>query len=311
MKFLNSQRHKLSFLLICLAGLLSTCSQAGAREWKDQSGHYRFEADLIARNGSTVILETAAKKLLSVKIDKLSKTDQEHLASLADEHLEKTSESQTWHLRGGLKIQGAVVEYGRRKVVVQRRRGKVYVNDKRFDNLPEFYQQLIPKVISEQEKSDDPTKDLKKWVLRQHGRERSYMVDGVMVEFENGDLYGVPFFMFADEDKTLLKPGWESWLAADEDHKRQEAHELELQARAKANREEALRERQVQQLQLQMEAYEAGLFDLWEVEIIPRNGNGPWRHVVVPARDSATASSAALRENPGYNVSAIARVNRD
>ena len=130
------------------------------------------------------------------------------------------------------------------------------------------------------------------------------------MEFANGDLYGVPFFMFTAKDEALLEPGWKTWLEAEDDHECWADCELELQARAKANRDETLTDRQIQKLQLQLQAYDAGLFDLWEVEILPANGNGTWRRVVVPARDSAAASAAALAQNPGYAARSVAKVQR-
>ena len=281
-----------------------------AHEWSDKTGHYKFTGDLIARNDKTVIIETDKKKLISVKIEKLSEADHKYLAEQLDKHTEKASQPQTWHLRGGLKINAAVVEYGQRTVSIQRRRGKAYVNDKRFDNLPEFYQKLIPKIISHVEKSKITSDDLRDWLLSKHGHAMNYTLDGVMLEFENGDLYVLPFFMFSDEDRKLLEPGWKSWLAAENDRQLRKDHELELQAKSIANREKEMAARRVQELHLQLEAYRAGLFDLWEVSMQPSNGIGPWRQVIVPGRDSNAASVAALQENPGYTIGGVAMMER-
>ena len=138
----------------------------------------------------------------------------------------------------------------------------------------------------------------------------NYTLDGVMLEFENGDLYGLPFFMFSDEDRKLLEPGWKSWLAAENDRQLRKDHELELQAKSIANREKEMAARRVQELHLQLEAYRAGLFDLWEVSMQPSNGIGPWRQVIVPGRDSNAASVAALQENPGYTIGGVAMMER-
>ena len=308
---LATPQHRFFAMAIAAATILMTISGVThAREWSDESGHYHFVGNLIARNGDTVVIETEAKKLVSVKIKKLSSADREYLSSLPDEHEANVAKMQTWHLRGGSKIEAAVVEYGQRDVTIQRRRNRVYVNDKPLSNLPEFQQDLIPKIVSHFEKSEAPKEDLKKWVKQLHGQAKKYTVDGVMMEFENGDLYGIPFFILSAEDRALLEPGWKAWLDAKNDRQKEKDHQLELRTMAAENREETMRQRRVQQLQLQLAGYQAGLFDLWEVGLAPQNQYGVYRRVVVPARDSATATAEALRMNPGYTAGAVVRVNR-
>jgi hypothetical protein len=64
-------------------------------------------------------------------------------------------------------------------------------------------------------------------------------------------------------------------------------------------------------MQLQMQAYSAGLFDLWEVRLYPRPGVAAAPvTVVVPARDSRTAAFEAAQRNPGFVVGPVARVTR-
>jgi hypothetical protein len=64
-------------------------------------------------------------------------------------------------------------------------------------------------------------------------------------------------------------------------------------------------------MQLQLQAYDAGLFDLWEVHLIPAPGirSGPLS-VVVPARDSRAATAMALQQYPGFISGAVRRVSR-
>ena len=64
-------------------------------------------------------------------------------------------------------------------------------------------------------------------------------------------------------------------------------------------------------MQLQMQAYDAGLFDLWEVQLWP--GPGVDRSplvVVVPARDSRSAAQEAIQRNPGFTAGAVVKVSR-
>ena len=301
---------KLTILLLVCSGLL--LSTANAREWSDKSGHYKVVADLVARNDHSIILETKSKKLLSVDLQQLSERDQKYLTAKEDEHHANPAAMQTWHLgKGDLKVQAAVVEYGTRRIVIQRRRGRVYVNDKRFDKLPGVYKKLVPDIVAMRENVNFKDEHaFKKWVHDLKGAPKSYVVDGVMLELENGDHYGMPFFYFTEEDRKLLEPGWDAWHEADADHKRKADYSLNLRATAIANRRQQAANRQVARLQLQLQAYDAGVLDLWEVGLRPVNGRGSWQHVVVPARDSAHARVAAARNFPQYQVTAVAKALR-
>ena len=58
-----------------------------------------------------------------------------------------------------------------------------------------------------------------------------------------------------------------------------------------------------------MQAVEIGLTSLWEVTLYPQNGGQPvW--AVVPGRDSRTAQSNALAQNPGCTLGPVRRVSR-
>ena len=76
--------------------------------------------------------------------------------------------------------------------------------------------------------------------------------------------------------------------------------------RLDSNQESAQKKVALRQLQLQ--GYDAGLFDLWEVALYPRRGMP--LSVVVPARNSDQASQAALAKYPNYRVGAVAKVRR-
>ena len=64
-------------------------------------------------------------------------------------------------------------------------------------------------------------------------------------------------------------------------------------------------------MQLQMQGYQAGLFDLWEVRLVPgRSVASPPLSVVVPARDSRSAAVEAVRRNPGFTAGPVRKVSR-
>src|SRR3954466_12592924 len=123
---------------------------AAARIWTDSTGKYTLEADLIAYNDKTIVLQRPDHQLAQLRIEQLSQADREHLKSKeAGEATKQISGArQTWTLQSGLKIAGNVVGYARKDLVLQRRRGSIYVNDRVFENLPPIYQVMVPKIVA-------------------------------------------------------------------------------------------------------------------------------------------------------------------
>jgi hypothetical protein len=296
--------------LLCLLA----AAPATAREWSDSTGHYKIEADLIGFNDTTVVLKKKNHRLVSAQIKLLSDADQKYLASeeAAAEANKLSDSQQTWTMKSGLKVIGKVVNYARRDITLQRIRGKIYVNDKLFDNLDGVYQQMVPKIVSHFEMTEiDGKKGLDAWIMKLKGAPKSFTCEGVMLQLESGDLYGVPFFFFSDSDLKILEPGWQRWLAAEKSQEDREKERFALEKQAQAYQANQQASQQMMQLQLQLQAYQAGLFDLWEVALFPAPGtNLPPQLVVVPGRDSDQATAAAIRQYPGYIVDSIAKVTR-
>lgn len=298
--------------LILAFGLLVLCVtfQAEAREWVDASGNYHFSGELMARNENMIVLEDANKELVAVDIDQLSKEDQAYLAELAETSA-ANPELQTWTMRQGLQVRAAVVEFVRRDVTIRRRRGKAYVNDFRFDNLPGVYRKIVPGIVSHFEGIELDEKSFLKWVKDLGGAKKTYTCEGVLLELENGDLYAVPFFFFSPEDLKVLEPGWKEWLQSKNNERDREHYSMSMRAQLKASRKDEAERRQVAKLQLQLQGYQAGLFDLWEVVIFPPpNMRGMPMRIVVPGRNSAQARTAALTQYPGYRVGPTSKVIR-
>lgn len=302
-----------TLILILTFGWLAA-GQADDREWTDASGHYRVDGELIAYDDDEVILEKANDELVSIPIDQLSADDQKYLKSKeANESFRKSAESRrTWTMQGGLKVSGRVVDYAKRQLTIRRQFGKIYVNDKAFDNLPAVYQEMLPKIVAHFENAEiDGRKGLEGWAQKHLAKPRTYDCEGVLLEFENGDQYGVPFFFFSDDDLEILRPGWERWLAAKDNYEQQEQQSFLLRSQAQAYDQQQKEMMHVAQLQLQVQAYDAGLFDLWEVALYPPQGSfGMPMSVVVPGRNSQQAASAALQQYPNYSVGPIAKVRR-
>lgn len=298
----------------CLVGLLMlfVChSYLAAREWSDSSGHFKLEADLVASTESLAVLKRADGSLVAVPAEKLSQADRDYLRSPdAQEVTRKSADKvQTWTLNNGTQLVGRVVDYGRKELTMQRRRGRIYVNDRAFENLPEFYRAIIPRIVGHFEKQ--PIEDkagFERWVLQQRGQAKTFACEGVLLELENGDEYGVPFFLFSDADLKILQPGWQEWLALKDDAQKADQQIL-LQSEAQEYQLDRKRSQQIALMQLELQAFDAGLFSLWEVELIPPRGGRRFL-AVVPGRNSNDAARAALTKNPGYTVGAIARIRR-
>ena len=298
----------MSFVLAGISAL------ADGRTWTDSTGDYRVEAELIGFNDATVVLKKENRQLVAVPIAKLSKDDRTYLASkeAAESTYPSADGMQIWTMASGLKVVGRVVGYGRKDVTIQRRHGQIYVNDRRFDNLPDVYQKMLPKLVAHFERTEiNDKREFQSWVVALRGEPRTFTCEGVVLELANGDEYGVPFFFFCENDLKLLHPGWERWLAADKDRAKQEQESFLLQSQAKAYQKDRATQQQIAIMQLQMQGYQAGAFDLWEVQLFPgpRVVSSPlW--VVVPGRDSRSAAAEAVRLNPGFAAGAVSKVNR-
>jgi hypothetical protein len=315
------QRSIQALVGLLLAGMMLP-AQAETRVWKDVTGLYTIEADLIGFDENTVILQRANKELGACPIDKLSEEDREYLNSKAavEAHNSNLGTLQTWTLVNGVKVIGRIVDYTQRDVTVQRRRGKLYVNDTVYENLPPVYQRMLLAIVQYQEQFAVSNKaDLDRWVYTLKGQPKTYQLDGVIIELENGDEYSVPFFLFAEQDQELLKGGFDEWLG---DHKLPEQgdtapdytdpneHQLRLQSLAAAYQQNQQVNQQIAIMNLNMQAIQAGLTSAWEVTLYPGPGNPyPPRWVVTMGRNSEIATQIALQQNPGFVPGPVRRVS--
>ena len=297
------------FLVLLFVAVTCVGAPAQSRQWCDKSGHYKIEADLLAQNDRSIVLQRSDKKKDLLIVDKkdLCEDDQKFLAEQA-----KNKRQDKLVLKNGLELTADVVEYGRREVTLKRSFGRLYVNDTLFKNLPEVYRRMIPNIVTHFEgKTFNNDRELATWVGQQEGEKKSYTLDGVMLELENGDRYGVPFFFFSDSDQQRLKPGFSKWSDAVKEERYREDLSLEMKARYEAQERQHQEAMQARRLSLQVQAYDSGLFDLWEVELLPVGTQpGYGYYVVVPGRDSDQATEAALTKYPGYDVGSVAKLRR-
>lgn len=151
---------------------------------------------------------------------------------------------------------------------------------------------------------------LRTWLLTLGGRPRTFLIEGVILEWENGDEYVIPFFVFTESDGKLLKQGWSNWLAVREDHEQRDDHAFRLEAYASARQQNEQINQQIAMMNLNMQAIQAGLTSAWEVTLRPMPGNpSPPRWVVVPGRDSREATMNAIQQNPGFVAGPVRKVS--
>jgi hypothetical protein len=211
-----------------------------------------------------------------------------------------------------LKLVGRFVDFAGGVVTIQRRRRRIYVNDRRFTNLPELYQKLLPEVIEHFEGVEIPNKRaMQNWLSSYQGQPRVFQVEGVILEIETGDEYAIPFFVFSKPDRKLLQAGWVDWLAVHDDYDQRTAHGFRLEALAAAHFQNQELDCQIALMNLNLQAVAAGLTSVWEVTLYPIAGNpSPPQWVVKPGRNSAQATVAALKNNPGFVAGPVRRISR-
>jgi hypothetical protein len=305
----------LALLSLAQLSLAPTAAHA-ARTWTDTSGHFTIEADLISMNDDKVVLQRADHELVAIPIKMLSAKDQEYLKSkeALDQRKQKLEAAQTWTLQDGTKLAARAVAYTSRELSIQRRRGHIFVNDRRFENLPAFYQKLVPQIVAKLEALDgSDRRAFEAWVLQQRGQERTFQLKGIAFETENGDEYAVPFFLLSDKDQAVLGAGYDEWLASFRQEKQEELEDKAflLQSLAAARYHDAQVQREIALLNLKLQAVNVGLTSLWEVTLYPGGafgGTPVW--TVVPGRDSNQAAQNALAEWPGFFVGPIRRLTR-
>lgn len=298
--------------LLCAVIVTAFAPPADARKWTDVSGHYSLTADLVAYSDHSVVLRKANDDLVALPINKLSEADRKFVTRLDGDKDGTKGLNHAWKLKTGLILTGRMVGFCVHDVTIERRLGKVYVNGRRYDKMPGVYRAIIPKIVEHfTEEQVAGEKGLRDWVRGLKNEPRTFQCKGVMMELEEGDLYCVPFFVLADDVINMLKPGWERWVAAKKDYEAKEKESFLAHAQADAYQRQQEQAKQIQQLQLNLQAYDAGLFDLWEVTMYPPSGHyGMPLSVVVPATDSAKAATLAKQKNPAYVVGPMRVVRR-
>ena len=245
---------------VCFVVVLCVvAAPALARTWTDSSGKYTLDADMIGFDAHAVVLQRKDGELGAFPIDKLSDADVAYLKSkeAKEIHSSNIAEIQTWHMSNGLKVTGRIVDFAQKDVTVQARRGKTYVNNLVYENLPDIYQFMLPMIVAHFEPTGKiDNRGFKQWVRSLKGQPKTFKLSGVLFELENGDEYGVPFFLFSEDDQRLLKPGWDVWIKSKEDAQAADREAFLLQSSAAAYKRQQEQYKQAEQQRQRNEAFQ-------------------------------------------------------
>lgn len=345
---------------LVLSGFLALAVPPEDREWSDKSGHYKFKAELVAWNDSKAVLQHQDKQLVTVNLDDLSAADREYIKSVPVK-TGSVREMNVWQLQDGFKFKGQFLQFDSSTLEVHADNDALYVDNRKFDNLPPVYQDVVLHIASHfvgQDFAD--AQQLIAWLKGQPDSSKEFQCNGVLMQTENGDRYNIPIFLFADADEAVLNTGWNRWQNA-RNREERETESLILQAQDRTRQDPVTPDnagdlppvrpdppvrpeppvgdgsagsrlvddlgnaldggvsqqlsqiKRIGQMQLNLQAYDAGLFSLWKVQLLPPWGsNARWRWVVVPARNSLQATEEARQRAPaGWRTGAVARVRRE
>ncbi|MBL8812725.1 MAG: hypothetical protein JNM43_21345 [Planctomycetaceae bacterium] len=295
----------LSVLLPVSAGsLLSDTAQA--REWSDSTGAWKFEGDLFAASGHTVVVRRKTGELQAYMVDQLCEADQEFVKKHMEEaaKVEAPEEMQTWEGRDGFKFRGKVIGYGINELKIKDSRGKILINDVPYEDADQLLKFMLPKIVAQlDDKNVANEEDFLRWARKQR-KEKVLSVDGVMLRLEIGGRVAVPLFLFASPQREILEEGWSTWKheATKEAEKERQSFLAQAQANALQQQQQEANQR-IQMMQLEMLAVNAGITRIWEVQLIPKPGV-PARpmSVVVSANSSLEAVNQAAAKYPGFTT---------
>lgn len=308
-----------SFLLVFFA--VVCVSPLHARQWTDATGRLKIDADFFAASDDTVVIKRRNGSLVALKIDQLSSEDQQFvqekrtlLESAVRDASTEPGDLQTWRSVGGFEFRGRAIAFGRREVSMQRTAGIVTINGTALSRLNTFYQHIAPKIVAQYaDPNVSTTQDLDRWLRNMRGTPPTFTVEGVLMKLEDGSELAVPFFLLSEKDLAILSPGWEQWKqehASEVDRKREDFL-MTVQAESyQQQREVDAASHQIQMMQLELLAVNAGLISIWEVMLRPRPGvYARPTSVILSAQNSLEAEQQALQNYPGFTVAGVRRAS--
>ena len=292
-----------------------------AREWSDNSGHFKIEADLVAFDGETVVLRAKAGRLLAVKLANLSADDIAYLKTPEVASFENNAPIQDspteWSLQNGQVVRGAITGIGIQQVVIFRRDSKVHVSFNGKEIADPIYKLLLPEIVNHAASTSYKSLDeLDRHLATLKPPSVTYMLPTVTIATNSGNV-AIPVFLFKKEEQHYL---WaaserlrllqESELTSEEREKIAARENFLARSFGRGRRAAAALPSEISQIQLDLlanAALVAARAEFWEVVISPPNAYLLPFTVVVPAANSAEAEARVAAQYPGYTLVGISR----
>lgn len=292
------------FLL--LAALLASVQTLSAREWKDASGKFHQEAELVEFDGNLVVLKKAEGQLVAIPLDQLSKADQEYLKSkhATDDVAGAASKDPSWVLVDGSKFKGKLLKFGKKDLVFSRKLGELYVNGKPFAGLPALRQHVLPMLVGQEEGKEIKTaSQIDDLIAARKGADLAYQMKGAVFEIEAGENVAVPISLLSDKDRKVIEPQWNAWVEAEKDVKFGERQQLEQSTIARALFNEHLRngsiDHRLQSFQSELQ-WSQNTPGTWQIRL--RRPDNSITTTNVSASDEMAARASAQQQYPHSTI---------
>lgn len=218
----------------------------------------------------------------------------------------------TWRIKGDAALRGRLIGFGVQPLSVVLRDNAVFVNDRPIEELPTAYQEIIPYAASQ---STGESIDRFEQILDRLSvpkRELNVVVEGVQLRLVSGEVITVPPALLTEEDAKLVTPSFNRWKSA-------QHSSVPEDVRAEVDRRERLvmdsytpyrggaaePPRKLTMFEMQLEAVDAGVTDMWEVALYPPDGHDYPRTVIVTGENSRVARLRAKREFPDWRVGPV------
>jgi hypothetical protein len=202
---MNPRQFGLWLTKSTLALLIATFVSATplkAREWRDATGQFSIQGDVVAADKTTVAIDTKSRGIVMFHIDQLSDKDQEFLESavgadgkilLGSEELvgspsevERTNGPvRDWKLTSGDVLTGEVVGYFSGDIELLREKNEVLVDRVQLTDLPKIYDAILPGVLNrEMDAGVTRVREINAWLKKNGGGPFNLKVRGVEVRIQ-------------------------------------------------------------------------------------------------------------------------------
>lgn len=222
-----------------------------------------------------------------------------------------------WRLRNGDQVAGTLIGFGTQQLVLLRREGQVWVDQVLLNELPENLAWIVVAIVAGIDQIPlNSRAELEQHLAKGGGGPFEYVVQGVQLATEEGGKVTIPPPLLEADQAPLVAAGLARWQAAqgeevtsEERYATESRERLLLDSYHRLSPLNPVAARQLKFIELGLLAADAGVTELWEVELLAPVPYILPRSVVVPGRDSATARQVAAMAYPAWRVGAVRKLS--